>query len=291
MNLSVIIPTKNRASELIKCVGAVLSQTNLPEELIIVDQSILSQEEMLRNNFDWERTKLIFIWDKNLSGLTEARNLGIERASGDIVLFLDDDVILEPRYIAAILDVYNKDSTKKIGGVGGLITNFKFSNFWASFSRIICHGPWKNHYNFWYQNGSGVLPTHFLSGCNMSYRKEVLTRFRFDERLNGICMGEDQMFSYQVSRYYKLFMTAEARLKHLVSQISRQKERKLRAMSVFSNYYFFKHHVEKNFYNIIYYLVNTFGTAVIALLSGNKERIFGTYIALAKLIFGKSPLK
>lgn len=239
MKLSIVVPTKNRTEPLLGCIRSILHQTCQPEELIIVDQSVVSQEDRVKEIFGLKGVKLIYIWDQTIPGLTAARNIGIEKASGNIVLFLDDDVILDAKYVAAILDVYSRDPSRKIGGVGGLITNFRFSSPLGHFSKIICRGPWKNHYDFWYQMGSGIIRTHFLSGCNMSFRKEVLSRFRFDEKLNGICMGEDRFFSYQVSRHHNLFMTAEARLQHLVSPISRKRERDMRAMSFFSNYYFF----------------------------------------------------
>jgi glycosyltransferase involved in cell wall biosynthesis len=291
MIVSVIIPTKNRAAALLECLKFVLGQTRLPEELIIVDQSALSQEELIKNRHDFKDLRFIYIWDKEISGLTAARNIGVTKASGDIILFLDDDVILDSAYIAAILDVYDKDSSNTIGGVSGLITNFKFTSPLGSLSKKVCYGPWRNHYDFWYQKGSGLLATHFLSGCNMSFRKEVLAKYKFDEKLRGICMREDQIFSYQVSKEFKLFMTAEARLQHLVSPVSRDSERNLKAMDVFSNYYFFRTYVEKTYLHIAYYLLNTLGSATVALLSGNRERILGTYVALAKVITGRSPLK
>ncbi|MEW6001825.1 MAG: glycosyltransferase family 2 protein [Nitrospirota bacterium] len=287
MNLSVIIPTKNRKGLLLECIRSIMEQTHLPEELIIVDQSEESEERLLRNNVTWEHVKFIYIWDINISGLTAARNTGISKASGDVILFLDDDVVLEADYIVTILDIYRKDFSKEIGGVGGLITNFNFTSFWGNLSKVICRGPWKNHYDFWYRKGEGLLSTHFLSGCNMSYRKEVLDRFKFDERLTGICMGEDRFFSYQVSKYFKLYMVAGAKLQHKVSPVSRNKERNLRSLSIYSNYYFYKNYVDKTFYNIFCYSLNMFGNAFISLLSGNKERIIGTYSALAKIIMGK----
>ena len=54
----------------------------------------------------------------------------------------------------------------------------------------------------------------WLSGCNMSYRKELFDEFSFDERFEGNGWGDDRDFSYRVSRRYRLVATPDARLVH-----------------------------------------------------------------------------
>jgi len=49
-----------------------------------------------------------------------ARNVAMDRASGDIWVFLDDDVILEPEYIQELMRAYLPEVT----GVSGIFTNY-----------------------------------------------------------------------------------------------------------------------------------------------------------------------
>src|SRR5581483_12103233 len=61
-----------------------------------------------------------------------------------------------------------------------------------------------------------------LAGCNMTYRREVFTRFRFDEWYDGYGLGEDEDFSFRVARAWRLVQTPHARLVHWVSPVARE---------------------------------------------------------------------
>ena len=286
ITLSVIIPTKERKSLLMACIASLMRQNRPPDQLIIVDQSKLSAEDVILQCITSSVAKKLYVWDPILTGLTAARNLGVKMATGNVLLFLDDDVLLDQNYTRSILSIYEKDMSLCIGGVGGLVTNFKFTSDLGKLSRFSLTGPWSSEHNFWYHKGGSLLETRFLSGCNMSYRKEVFESLMFDERLSGICMGEDLMFSYEVSKTYRLIMTPDAKLKHLVTPISRSRERDLRAMSVISNHYFYEQYVEKTLRNYLSYLLLVVGMAGVSILSLNKERLAGTLEGLLRT-FGK----
>lgn len=290
MNISVIVPTKNRIDVLLGCIKSLLRQSLLPDEVIILDQSDDAQELVIRNSFTLGGISLVYIWDQRLSGLTAARNAGLRKAQGDIVVFLDDDVVLDPEYMRSVVDVYLSDIYGNIGGVGGIITNFKFSSRLAALSKFFCFGPWNNKYNFWYSGGKDLLSTQFLSGCNMSYRKHIVKGLSFDEWLTGPCIGEDLIFSYQVSRQYRLVMTPHAKLQHLVCPIGRNRERITRAMGIVNNVYFFTNYVDKSFRNLLCFICNLAGLLVLPILSMNRERIHGVYYGLMTVLRGKKYL-
>ena len=63
---------------------------------------------------------LRYIHDPELSGAATARNAGMDIASGDILLFLDDDVVLESSFIQEIVAAFEPGIT----GVSGIITNY-----------------------------------------------------------------------------------------------------------------------------------------------------------------------
>ena len=112
---SLIIPTYNRPKELSDCMDSVLKQTVLPDEVIIIDDGNLGEipyEKACQN----KGIHTIY-YKKDTPGLTKSRNKGVELSSGDIILFLDDDVILFPDYIEQILAGYDENTS----GVGGLV--------------------------------------------------------------------------------------------------------------------------------------------------------------------------
>src|SRR5262249_61147187 len=70
-----------------------------------------------------------------------------------------------------------------------------------------------------------------LVGCNMTYRREVFRRFRFDEWFDGYGLCEDQDFSWRVGRVWRLVQTPHARLEHRLSPLERAKLPPLPAMT------------------------------------------------------------
>jgi glycosyltransferase involved in cell wall biosynthesis len=87
MNISVIIPTWNRADRLASALQSVFSQTHPPAEVIVVDDgSTDDTREIVRSQFRNAR----YIFQQN-RGVSSARNTGIEAASSDWIALLDSD--------------------------------------------------------------------------------------------------------------------------------------------------------------------------------------------------------
>ena len=85
--ISVIIPTYNRLSVLPRAIDSVLNQTFLDIELIIVDDGSTDKtSEVIRSRYP----KVICVRQNN-SGVSSARNVGIDHASGEWIALLDSD--------------------------------------------------------------------------------------------------------------------------------------------------------------------------------------------------------
>ena len=105
MKLSVIIPTKNRESDLISLINSLLVQSKVPDELIVIDQSDISSCEKLITN-KWsamENSKLKYIHDTSIKGLVEAKWVGSKLASSEIICFLDDDDFFLSNHIKLLI--------------------------------------------------------------------------------------------------------------------------------------------------------------------------------------------
>ena len=113
--ISVVIPTKNRASDLWRTLDSLRLQTRRPTEIIVVDQG--SSPALESPDFP---ISLTYIYAPYISGAAVARNAAMDRATGDIWLFLDDDVILEPEYVEQLVRAYSPEIT----GVSGIFTNY-----------------------------------------------------------------------------------------------------------------------------------------------------------------------
>ena len=122
LKIAVAIPTKNRLDDLIRAIESVKKQTCQPHELIIVDQSVTGIarahiDDLLR---DYPDIKLKYILNQGLTGLTAAKNLAIRSSASDILLFIDDDIILDENFLWEITRVYER--YPELDGVGGVVT-------------------------------------------------------------------------------------------------------------------------------------------------------------------------
>lgn len=97
MKISVVVPTYNRRELLKRALLSVFSQTSLPTEVIVIDDgSTDGTEAMLHREFP----QVNYYRQENL-GVSAARNLGIQQASGDWLAFLDSDDEWLPEKLAS----------------------------------------------------------------------------------------------------------------------------------------------------------------------------------------------
>jgi glycosyltransferase involved in cell wall biosynthesis len=87
--ISVVIPTYNRAAVLDRCLTALTSEG--AAEVIVVDDGSTDETGAVLARHGWARA----IRREN-GGRSAAKNTGVEHASGDVVLFIDDDVVATP---------------------------------------------------------------------------------------------------------------------------------------------------------------------------------------------------
>lgn len=214
MFLSIIIPTYNRVDDLKRCIDSVLKQIRIPDEVIVVDGgddiSINDIKELFPS------VRLI----KSDRGLTKQRNVGIDSLAGnsDIVLFLDDDIVLDGHYTDRILKCYEQDKDFMIGGVEG------FPIIDGKYTHKVVEVPV-------YQK------VQSLYGCNMSYRVKAIRDLRFDENLDFYAWLEDLDFSLRVGLKYELVRVNNAFCNHYASPRSRVAERKYGYMQM-SNWFY-----------------------------------------------------
>ena len=103
MDISVIIPTHNRAHVLDRALDSVLRQSLAPAEVIVVDDgSTDGTEKLMRKRF----SSCHYLQQENL-GVSSARNQGIKVATGDWLAFLDSDDEWLPSKLAAQKEALN----------------------------------------------------------------------------------------------------------------------------------------------------------------------------------------
>src|SRR5689334_15933660 len=122
VSISAIIPTKNRPDDLRLTLKTLLSQSIPAAELIIVDQSEDDKSQAITSEmFQQAATKglsvpeLQYIRDTSIKGVSQARNRALDLAKGNLWLFLDDDIDMEPVFIEEMLKVFKENP--QVGGI------------------------------------------------------------------------------------------------------------------------------------------------------------------------------
>jgi GT2 family glycosyltransferase len=98
---SLIISTRNRPALVWDCVRSALASDVLPSEVIVVDQSD-ARHLQLAERPPATTTRLRYLWEP-ARGLSRARNTGIAASTGDVLLFIDDDVLLPAAWFETIV--------------------------------------------------------------------------------------------------------------------------------------------------------------------------------------------
>jgi glycosyltransferase involved in cell wall biosynthesis len=101
-DVTVVVPTRNRATYLPRCIAAVLGQEGVTVELIVVDDASTDETPAVLDALRDERVRVVRLDEQR--GVSRARNLGIGLASAPWVAFLDDDDLWAPQKLRRQLD-------------------------------------------------------------------------------------------------------------------------------------------------------------------------------------------
>lgn len=96
MKVSVIIPLYNKERYIRRCLDSVLGQTYKDLEVVVINDGSTDKSLAEANSFQDSRLRIL---DVPNGGVSRARNLGIEQATGDYLLFVDSDDYISPTYI------------------------------------------------------------------------------------------------------------------------------------------------------------------------------------------------
>jgi glycosyltransferase involved in cell wall biosynthesis len=299
ISFSVVICTLNNYKGLERCVASICDQSVKPLEIIVVHGEtggdIVERLKPVLN----EKT-IVLKYIRAIRSLVIQRNAGIDHATGEVVVFLDDDVILNPEYFELLMDVYREKWHYNLGGVQGVIIENSEINHWnplQTISRIFLlsnvtgQGTLLASANPAFRGVSRTVEkVEIFSGCMMSFRRDVLHKHRFDENFREFWAYDDVELSYRISRQHDLYQTPFARLHHNSSSFSYESYGKVAKMSVVNRFYLFKKYFAHSKWNWCLFTWSNFGEALINLMQcakhGNFKPIIG-FIEGWSLVFKK----
>ena len=228
MTFSVVIPTKNRPTELATVIDSLLAQSRLPDQLIIIDQS--SPNKVIREKIipivKEKGVALDYINDETITGLVQAKAASIPYNRCDHISFFDDDIVHEPDYLNAVEKAWI--NYPDMIGVNGVILNTPKEGFFRRlFFRLTHFGLYRDNRQRVLRKinhkSKDPLAVNALSGGLSTWRKEVFEQIGFDTK-NKFHAYEDKEFSIRVNRLFpnKMFIVPQAKLYHYHAAGNRQ---------------------------------------------------------------------
>jgi len=207
--VSVVIVTYNRCEDLKECLRSIFDLRARPYEVIVVDSSSMDATERLKDCFP---IKFVSTGERDRQ---LARNLGISMASGNVVAFLDDDVVVCREWLTEIAKSYVNES---IGGVGGRAIPYATSKFYVKphrhdIGKVFSYGLVIGNFDI---PSESLVEVDSFIGCNMSFRRELLLKVGgFDKNYKGTGYRDDTDLCIRISRLgYKLLYNSKALVWH-----------------------------------------------------------------------------
>ncbi|MFN3692326.1 MAG: glycosyltransferase [Fervidobacterium sp.] len=193
--LTFVVPLYNIEKYISKTLNSLLVQTCKEFEIVIVDDGSTDNtyavaSDILKNS-DFENYKII---QKENSGVSSARNVGIKEAQGKYVIFLDGDDYVSPNLVARLKEVTEKDQWEMIcwkfqkvteeGKLSGSQFNQEGLNEGKVYAGIDILEKILIERKFWVCTGSAAYLRSLLLEKSLYY----------DEKYHS---GEDQNFTYK----------------------------------------------------------------------------------------------
>lgn len=113
-SISVIIPMHNSADYIEDCIKSILGQ-NVEKEIILVDDGSTDRTGEICRELEIKHPCIHYYYKDN-SGVSDARNMGLNRANGKYVTFVDSDDLLPPRALKCLLSGLKKYNVDAVFG-------------------------------------------------------------------------------------------------------------------------------------------------------------------------------
>lgn len=192
--ISIIIPLYNKYLAIAYTIESVITQTYKDWELLIIDDGSNDGSDQIAKQYTLDK-RVHYIYKPN-GGVSSARNIGIQMAKGEWLLYIDADDYLLPNALETLLNLAEKFKV-----------NIATSNFHVESKGIKKPGL--------YNVKEGVVSNNFRSlffnsfdiraGATL-YKSSLIKQYRFDETL---IRYEDAKLEFDILRNHKVAITPQ----------------------------------------------------------------------------------
>lgn len=198
MKISVIIPTYKPQAYLWRCIDSLLCQSFCKEdfEIIIVlngcKEPYLTQiNKYIREHNNGNRFILI---QTEEPGVSNARNKGLDAASGDYIAFIDDDDFVSENYLESLYSIASKEIIS-VSNTKAFTERFNDELYFYPTYRVQEHFVKRSRYGL----QSYVKADCFSGPCMKLFHRDIIGNRRFDVNFSN---HEDSLFLFEISNRF-----------------------------------------------------------------------------------------
>lgn len=182
LTVSVIIPAYNAEKSLSDCLDALLNQSILPNEIIVVDDGSKDSTKTIAESFS-----LVKVISQKNQGPARARNVGAKEAESDVIIFIDSDCIVEKNWLKEMLIPFQDEN---VVGVQGAYKT-KQTSLVARFDQA--------DIEYRYERMKRQKHLDWIGTYSAAYKRDIFLKENgFDESFPR-ASGEDPEFSYRLA--------------------------------------------------------------------------------------------
>ncbi len=317
MDISVVIPTRNRLDSLNRTLHSISHQTSSPKEIIIVDSS----------DFPLEKSQLTTLFPKSTLEVIHTnpsvclqRNIGIAKSSSEYIFLLDDDIEISGNYIETLLThlethqneticsglvLENKNgkwsySEEQKSNLGLLVTYIFGLSVWFDIHKRIKPKSYINRHIFeaYIKKGNSiskagwpividfkapefVTPVYGLGASII--RSEKLKKVKFDTAFYNNGVGDNYDLIMSLDSGVRVVMNAEAY--HHREKTNRVDHTKSYYYRIAALHYILLKHPRFTFVNLFYLMWSLLGNSILFLAQGKIKMLWYTIEIITRIIF------
>lgn len=298
LTCSLVVCTKDRKQDLLRTLYSVMAQQVKPDELVIVDAG--QDDDLYGQLHEIVGADLKLIYERSRPGLTLQRNHAIRHSIGDIIAFIDDDVILNQLYIQNMMSTFQEDVSGEIVAVLSRIVNYHITSsgrvarcFKVPLMKFISHvfmlpslgsGKFKpSGFPSVPHHRTKLLHVECLSGGSTAFRRRIFEQVAFDENLSGSAQGEDVDMALQIRAIGgKIVYQPDSFLEHHPSSTARQNQDMVWRTMVLNHHYLFLKHSSRSLGAILAFAWALIGLIILTI--SNRERLHGVLFGLSEIV-------
>lgn len=188
MKVSIIIPVYNTEKHLRRCVESVLNQTYQDLEVLLIDDGSIDSSGDICDEYAHNDKRVKCIHSIN-QGVAHARNLGLDNATGEYIVFVDSDDYVLSRYVENLIDGVLKNNS-----------DVSISMFKRISENQIETEKSENGNTVTWQKDQAIINMMLARGtdscvCCKLFNRLIFSNERFNEELS---VAEDMEFFYRI---------------------------------------------------------------------------------------------